>query len=516
MILSFNQLASAGLIKDTNNELLPTEPFVWTEAINVRFKDGSVRKINGSESVFTTPIVPYYAAYISDNQHDYIVIAGQTKIYSYYSGAWTDITNVVADYNPSANNWQFTVINTFPVFNNTVDVPQVWSPALPGTPLINLPEWPVDTRCGIMRSFKAYLIAGNIKDNATMYPTRVWWSGSALPGALPTSWDVTDPTEDAGYTDLSDTPGAIVDMKILGDNLIIYKQRAVYMMYYVGGNNIFSIKQIFNNIGTISKDCICEVKGQHLVITMDDIIMTDGNSYKSIVDGRLRQTIFNSINLNASMNCHVVPNYKQSEVWICVPTTGTYTTLVYIFNYETSTWTTRSVSATPCIATMPLDISTAATFNASTSTYNSANYIYDLSQYYKSKYFMTMVDTANNRLLLLDSTSNTEVGTNMTVTIERKNIKLAEDESIKIVKRIWPKMTKLSGTSDIVNFYIGTQLTRNGTISWSAAMPFNITTGDKLDFFATGRWLSIRIESTTDIDWTIENFELDVVSGGKW
>jgi hypothetical protein len=517
MIVSFNNLAGAGLVKDVNSELLPVDPFVWTEATNVRFKDGSIRKINGSEEIVSTPIPPHYIAFISPNNEMYfILVFSRTEVQCYYSGAWTNITRTSGNYQYSNVNWQHTVINTFPIFNNNYDRPQVWKPAMPGTPLIDLPSFPDNMYCGIIRAFKSHLIAGNITDNATNYPSRILWSGSALPGELPTTWDISDITNDAGYMDLSDTPGEIIDMKLLGDNLVIYKKKAMYLMYYIGGNNIFSIKQIFNNVGAVSKDCVCDVKGGHLVVTEDDIIIHDGNSYKSIVDQRLRQTIFNNIDQISFSNCHVVPNYKQNEVWLCIPTFNALITSVYIFNYETNVWTTRTVLPTECLSVMPLDISTASEFNLNPDTFNSASYIYDTSKYYKNKYFMVEADLTHWKLVLLDSTSNQEVGVNMLSTVERKNINLSDDESIKIVKRIYPKMSKLSGTSNIVNFYIGTQMMRNEPIIWSPAMPFDIVTGYKLDFFATGRWISIRIESTTDIEWTMENFELEISSGGKW
>ena len=518
MIVSFNNLSGSGLIKDVNSELLSIDPFVWTEAINVRFKDGSIKKINGSEEIIQTLIPPHYITCIYPNNEMYfILVFSRTEAQCYYSGSWTNITRPSENYQYSNKNWQHTIINTFPIFNNGYDIPQVWKPALPGTTLENLPAFPKNMYCGIIRSFKSHLIAGNITDNTYNFPSRILWSGSALPGELPSTWDISDITNDAGYMDLSDTPGEIIDMKLLGDNLVIYKKKAMYLMYYIGGNNIFSIKQIFNNIGSVSIDCVCDVKGGHLVITEDDVIIHDGNSYKSIVDQRLRQTIFNAIDKISFKNCRVIPNYKQNEVWLCIPTHDELITSVYIFNYETNVWTTRTVLQTECLSAMPLDISIAEKINLVPETFNSSSsYVYDISKYYKYKQYMVLADLYHNRLLLLDSSSNREVGVDMISTVERKNINLSDDESIKIVKRIYPKMTKLSGTSNIVNFYIGTQMMRNEPIIWSPAMPFDIVTGYKLDFFATGRYISIRIESTTDIEWTIENFELEITSGGKW
>lgn len=515
-MVSLNNL-SGGLVKDTNSELLPSDPLVWTEANNIRFKDGSVCKITGSDSVLTVPTAPYYITVTDDGQKSQIIACGQNKIYAYYSGTWNDITNASSDYSNFTNNWQHTTLNSFPVFNNGVNRPQAWTQLEPSVKLTDLEGWPLSNTCSVIRSFKAYLIAGNIVENAVVYPTRVRWSGSALPGQLPTTWDETDVTNDAGYIDLSDSVGAIIDMKVLGDNLLIYKQRSTYLMMYIGGNNIFTVKQVFNNVGAMTKDCIAEIDGRHLVLTTDDVILTDGNSYKSIIDGKLRKYLFSVINKQALNACYITPFYKFSEVWVCVPTgSSKIANVAYIYNYVTGIWSTRTLNNIPWMSLMSLDVSTALSFNASTTSFDSSNFIFNLNQYQLNQYYLVGCDPTNNRIVLLDTTSSTDVGIPMIATLERTNLSLGTDESIKILKRLFPKMSKINGTSNIVNFYIGTQMKRNDAITWGNAMPFDIINDYKLDFFASGKYISIRIESTGDINWTLENIDAEFENGGKW
>lgn len=523
MILSFNQLSTVGIVKDVNSELIPIEPMAWTEAQNIRFKDGSVRKIGGSEVLLTTPIVPYFMTRVAIDSSSFYLIGGATKFYVYYSGNYYNITRQTAsvdvDYTVSTDNiWQSTELNGFPVMNNGVDVPQAWTTLNPSVKLTNLDAWPTNTRCAVMRSFKAYLLAGDITIDDDRYPARLMWSGAALPGGLPTTWDPADTTQDAGYIDLSDTPGAIIDMKVLGDNLIVYKQRATYILQYVGGNDIFVIKTQFLNIGAVASDCIAEVNGQHLVLTTDDIILTDGNSYKSIVDGRLRYYFFNSIAGDIVRRSFVVPNYRYSEIWVCVPiNTTTYPNIAYIYNYETGVWSTRTLTQTPFIASGLLDIPNSGTFDSyNTTIFNNATFAYDKSKYNRITTLLASMDQTNSRITLLDSTVNLEIASNMSVILERKNIKLGDDESVKTVKRIWPKMTHNSGASQTVDFYVGSQMKRNDAITWYGPYTFNIVTGDKIDLFVTGRYISFKVQSNSDIDWTFENFELEIVSGGKW
>lgn len=515
-LISFTKL-SGGLNKDVNPELLPTDPMVWTEASNIRFINDSVYSTYGTTQAVVTPISPYYVFSTINGQKNQIVVCGQNQVYAYYSGTWSNITNIDFDYSNSNSNWQHCFINNYPVLNNATNRPQVWKSTDQDVKLTDLPGWDYLSTCQVIRSFKAYLLAGNLIESGVVYQNRIRWSSSALPNSLPQSWDEADVTNDAGYIDLSDTPGPIIDMRVLGDNLIIYKQRATYLCMYIAGNSIFSFKQVFNNIGAINKDCICDLNGQHFVVTADDVILTDGNSYKSIIDGTMRRFLFKNLNQNKYTKMFVVPNYKDNEIWVCIPN-GTYPSVnkAFIFNYRTGAWSTRQITNLSHITNMSLDISNADTFANSSQTFNSSNFIYDLSNNTPNQFYLVGSNYVQSRLEYYTDVSTNDSGYALISTLERQNISLGDDENIKIVKRIWPKMRKLYGSDSTVNFYIGTQMKKNDAITWSSAMPFNITTGDKIDFFATGRWISIRIENTGDICWAIDTLEFEVESGGKW
>ena len=526
MIVPIKDISSVGLIKDYSPELLSSEPLAFTEAQNVRFKNGVVSKLGGSEVLINnTTINPYYSTRVTDiSGTSYYLYGGLNKFYMYSNGTHYNITRQTSgsDVNYSCDNdhlWTHTVLNGFPIFNNGVDLPQAWTTLNTSTKLTNLAGMPSTTRCGIMRAFKAYLIAGNITEGSTRYPTRVLWSGAAAPGALPTSWDPTDPTSDCGYIDLADSEGKIIDMKILGDNLVIYKNTATYVMQYIGGNKIFAIKKSFSNVGALSKNCIAEVNGQHLVLTNDDVILTDGFQYKSIADTRVKQDLFAGVNSAALLRSYIVPNYRQSEVWICIPTgSTTFPNLVYIYNYQNNVWSTRTMTETPSITNGFVDVPTVGTYNSYTTTiYNNADFSYNSSKFNQTSMLLTSCDHINKKLILMDSTVNTDMGIPMQVVLERKNISLTEDETIKTIKRIYPKMmVDVGSPNTVVDFYIGVQMFKNDAIQWKGPFQYNIQNKFKIDMFATGRFISLRIRSNVDIGWSLENLEIEFSNAGKW
>ena len=80
--------APRGMIKDTNNTVLPPE--FYSHASNIRFTDNAGKKIKGHDAVFGTPTVaPYFVLNWSTGTSSYWFYAGTAKIYR------TDGTNHV-------------------------------------------------------------------------------------------------------------------------------------------------------------------------------------------------------------------------------------------------------------------------------------------------------------------------------------------------------------------------------------------------------------------------------------
>jgi hypothetical protein len=528
-IVSFNNIATIGLVKDIGSENLPSDDksgFAWTDSQNVRFKNNAIQKMPGYSTIIDTgsTIAPYYSVRINTGSTSYYVYLGLNKAYTLHSGSHYNITRqstgVDVNYTASVNNpWTHTVLNGLPVFNNGFDAPQAWTNIGTGNRLSNLSNWPTNFTCAVMRSYKAYLIALDITDAVpSRNPNKIKWSAAALPGALPTSWDFTDPTNDAGEQQLSDSDGYLVDCLPLNDFNVIYKNTSTYLMSYVGGNEIFSIKKVFPNVGMLSKNCAAAFNGKHFVVTNDDVIVHDGYNYQSIIDGKNKLYLFNNINTESYKTTFVVPNYAQGEMWICFPTgSSTYPNMALIYNYNNNTWTKRVLPETSHIIEGFIDITSSPAWSAmSSTTWANADFPWDQTIYNTTAWSLSMAVPSQNKIFLIDKTDTTENGTPATCYLERENILLSPDTDIKMIKRVWPKMTLLSGANSVVNIHIGTSMVRGSTTAWQGPYAFNINTDNKIDCFATGRYLSIRFSSSTDVSWKLDSFDIDVIPKGKF
>lgn len=121
----------------------------------------------------------------------------------------------------------------------------------------------------------------------------VRWSASAVPGAAPTVW-APAAGNDAGSFDItSPSAGNLVDGGQLGEDFIVYAENSCHLMTYVGGATVMASRRLSPSTGILARNCYADIGGAHVVLTRDDLVLvTPRGVERSLVDGRLRRTMF--------------------------------------------------------------------------------------------------------------------------------------------------------------------------------------------------------------------------------
>jgi len=514
--MKFDNVGSIGLINDINPQDLPDGAF--SDGQNVRFKDGYLEKIEGYSSVFGTPSIdPYWMLPIVSGSTLYWVYCGLTKAYVTDGTTHTNITRQTAsvdvDYNADALiNWNGGFLSGIGIFNNGVDDPQVWSPATPATKLTSLRwdasnTWSAKSHTAkVIRPFGNFLVALNVTKSGTNYPYLVKWSHPAESGTEPTTWDETDTTKDAGETDLGQSGGVLIDGLALRDSFIIYKEDAVYSMRHIGGQYVFSFNEIFQ-FGILSRRCVKEFEGRHLVLTYGDLILHDGQTAESIIDKRMKRWLVDNIDATNYETSFIVQDHQKNEFKICFPQTGSsLPDKALIWNYRDNTFGTQDLPNTPHIAYGVVDPSEAVDWDSDSDSWDSDTSSWNQRSYNPSVLKNLMASGTN--LFLMDDT-NTANGTTFTAYAERTSYDFGNDR-IKFVKKIWPRITSTGS----VTIKIGTQMNRNDPISWSS-YTFDPSTQEHVDTLDKGRYISFYIGSTSDISWKLSEVDFEVHDSGK-
>ena len=512
MIFNVSSAGSIGIVKDIESQELPPE--AWTDGVNVRFDDGKVYKVDGYSSIFTPSVSDAnWITPVQTKTDIYWAYCGTDDIYVYRPSADTHhkITRAAGVYTgTAAARWNGGVLGTVGIFNNGTDVPQSWNPALHGTLLVNLPNWPSGVTAKVIRPYKNFLVGLDITKSGSTYPQMVKWSNPAEAGAVPTTWDQTDTSQNAGEVILADTGGFLVDCLPMRDVNIVYKDSEVYGMQFIGGQLVFRFNQILKTSGLIAQGCAKEFKGQHFVIANDDIILFNGNDAESIIDRRLARTVFAEIDSTNYANCFVVPNYSQMEMWFCYPQGGdTYATKAAIWNWRENTWGFRDLPTTPYISFGVYGAGTLNNWDTDSNAWDTDNTFWGSQNYNPTISELIGIATGNGYKM---NDTHQAAGTDITSWVERTNLPLGGHQGKVMVTAVYPRVEL--GASSTLSVYVGEHNAIEDPVTWSGPFTFTPGTDYKVDCRVTGRYIAIKFEFPGDNSGNLSGYEIEYELAG--
>ena len=328
------------------------------------------------------------------------------------------------------------------------------------THLDNAPAF-VNVYCKSMRAFRSFLVALNIKRGGVSYPRVVKCSTEAGIQDVPSSWNETTSTVDAGEFELADTKGDIQDGLQLRDTFMIYKEDATYSMSFVGTPFIFSFRQLSPTIGAIAKNCVAEFDGGHAIFGKGNFYINDGQRLKPILPQKLKEYVFTTLDGARVSECFVAADYGRTEILFCFTADGAPTNQpnkAIVWNYITNTFCIRDLPDVAHMGYGNVGNPTTATTWADTTTYwNTIDGPWTMSYDLQDKVLL-FADPSNTKLYR-DRSGNREDTTNMSSYIERTGLSLDEQgkpdqTSVKHISSIWPKMS--TSSTNTVNVYLGT------------------------------------------------------------
>lgn len=499
-----------GFIADQPAQELPSN--AWSSSQNMRFRDGSAEKFLGHSLLFTAPsVTPYWVQPYSTTTTRYWIHAGLAAVYSDDGVTRTNITGTALT--ASANN-RFTggSLNGVFVVNSQADVPMFWGGT--GT-LATLTGWNANWRAKAIRPFKNFLVALHITKTGVTYPHMVKWSDAADPGAIPASWDETDPTKLSAEVDLAETPDWLVDCLPLGDANIIYKQRSMYAMRLIGGSSVFEFRRLPGNFGMLTQGCAAQTPKGHVVLCAGDVVLHNGDDPQSIISGRLRTWLFDTqIDQTYVSRCFVVANPSRSEVWLCYPEIGqSVCTAAIVWNWESDTWSPRQLPNVTHAAAGLLGYSMSDTWAADSASWDSDSTAWNQNDFTSPTAKLVMASTLPALYLADSSTMFANAG--ITSRIERTGITLDDPLGVKLIRSVTPRVDASAGTQ--ITITVGSSMDAEVAPTWSAPFTYTVGTSYKANVFSNaGRFLAIRVEGSGGQRWRIKSFDLDVVKLGSY
>jgi len=378
----------------------------------------------------------------------------------------------------------------------------------------------VNVYCRSMRAFRTFLVGLYVQKGGVNFPRLVKWSTEASIQTTPTSWNETDSTVDAGEYELADTKGDILDGLQLRDAFMIYKEDATYSMQFVGVPFIFSFRQLSPTIGAIAKNCVAEFDGGHAIFGKGNFYINDGQRLKPILPQKLKEYVFTQIDGDQVSKSFVAADYGRNEILFCYVSDGSIGNQcdqAVVWNYVTNTFVIRNL---PDLAHMGYgvirDPTRSSAWEDSTNQWNTIFGPWTTS--FDSTDKVLLFASPTNTKLYRNGSGNKEDTTDMTSFVERSGLSMNEQgvpdhSSVKRIKAIYPKMTVSS--TNLVNIYVGSQMTTEEGISWKTPVQFTPDTQSKVSVRATGKFYAVKFESTGDMDWELDGYSIEVEDAGS-
>lgn len=221
------------------------------------------------------------AAVVSSTTGARRVLAGtQTKLYELVGTSWTDVS--AGTYTGGVDSrWSFAQFGNATIATNNADTIQ----ASTGTNFSAIATAP---RARFVVAAANFVIAFNTTDGTFGASPDRWWCSEFQNHA---GWTPSVTTQ-ATTGRLIGDGGELTAANRLGQNVVAYKNKSMYLGSYVGAPVVWQWDQVPGEVGCVGPEACVDVGGAHIFVGEDNIWFYDGTRPVSIAEGQVREWFF--------------------------------------------------------------------------------------------------------------------------------------------------------------------------------------------------------------------------------
>jgi hypothetical protein len=273
-----------------------------------------------------------------------IYAGDSSQLYKFSADTFSDASRsgtASTAYSVGANeNWEFAQFGNVMTATH-VDDP-VQSITMGGTNFADLIVSTLKPQARHVTVIKNFLVLGNTRESGTNYPQRVRWS--ALDDA--SDFDASQSTQ-SDFQDLYGEGGWV--MKVVGgESGLIFQERAIWRMTYIGSPFVFQFDQVEINRGTIAKNSVARYGTKIYFLAEDGFfaINTLGGESQAIGKERVDEYFFNDFDPTYPHKVVGVVDPENSVIWWAYPgpanNDGTPNRLL-LYNWVVNRWSRADI-----------------------------------------------------------------------------------------------------------------------------------------------------------------------------
>lgn len=418
----------------------------------------------------------YGAAAVKKLDNTSRMIAGTAAaLYELSGGAWTDVTRTVGGaYSLSADNrWRFAQFGDTTLAVSKTDILQYSS----SSNFANVAGAP---KADIVETVGYFVFLANTTEGTYGDSPNRWWC-AALGNY--TDWTPSVSTQCATGI-LTSAPGRIFAAKRFGEQIVFYKQKAMYLGTYVGAPVIWNMQQVPGEIGCSSQDGVVNIGTDqnpvHLFMGDDDFWVFDGSRPTSI-GSPVRKTVFSNLYAAYAYRIKTVHDQKNKRVYFYYPSLGGNGAVdsCVVYNYKTNTWGRDDRTIEAALEYISGGI-TYDTWSSVAATYDTlpTTISYD-SPFYSSGTPTPAIFDTTHKINTLDGVSTTSSFTTGD---------FGDDSAFSLIQRVKPKFQVAPTSATMTNYYknsLGDTLVQDATVSMGVS---------RFDLLRAARWHRLKFD----------------------
>lgn len=259
-----------------------------------------------------------------------------TKLYKSTAGSFADVS-VVGGYSVDPeDNWHFTRYGSRVIATNIADYPQTFT-LNSSAAFSNLTTLVKARYCATIRNF--LFLANTYDATDGTVPHRVRWS--ALDD--PTSFSVSATTQ-SDYQDLDPSNGYITGI-ISGEYGIIFQERAITRVTYVGSPTVFQFDTIETGRGSRAEYSIIKVGSNIYFLGNDGFYIFDGARSIPIGENKIDKFFLDNLDNDYLSRIYVCADIDKQVIYWAAPFSGNSggnanALMCYNYSPNTTTWWT--------------------------------------------------------------------------------------------------------------------------------------------------------------------------------